>query len=154
DDRLLSRPTRFTFYRTMFRLHCTRRVIGWIVGSTSALMLIDANLRMKREPGRLRMCSSHAKAKRRSLRGNWSLTRDGRGPCGPYRQTKGLTLRLFTWRMANPYFRKVSMQKPSAMFIVLPEHVDVIRRLRSLTHFECNGSTTTIRPLAHLGACV
>jgi hypothetical protein len=84
-------------------------------------MLIDATLRMKKEPGRLRMCSSHASAKRRSLRGNWSLTRCGRGPYGPYRQTKGLTLRLFTWKMANSCFRKVSMRKPSAMFIVLPE---------------------------------
>ena len=39
---------------------CTRQVTGWTVGLTSTRMLTDANLRMKTEPYRLRMCSSHA----------------------------------------------------------------------------------------------
>ena len=45
---------------TTFRLHCTRQDIGWTVGSTSTRILIDANLQMKTETGRLKMCSSHA----------------------------------------------------------------------------------------------
>jgi len=75
DDRIPSSQTHFTYCQTMRSLGRSGLAIGWSVGSTSMKMLIDASLVIRTETVCLRMSLSHAEAKPRFLKANWSFSR-------------------------------------------------------------------------------